>query len=111
MLYPAELRRRIYSKEGKVYRTAACAEDAQQMAKSLASLGCHLHAACGRCIQLSYGDISIEENGYRTQILRDRHTQTLYAKTGGMSRKNVGLLLRFSAKSPFTDRAFSDIIN
>jgi len=24
------------------------------MAKSLALLGCHLHAACGRCIQLSY---------------------------------------------------------
>ena len=48
----------IYTFEKQnIYRTVADATDAQQMAKSLALLGCHLHAACGRCILLSYWGI------------------------------------------------------
>ena len=48
----------IYTyKKSDTYRIVANATDAQQMAKSLAALGCHLHAACGRCILLSYWGI------------------------------------------------------
>ena len=50
----------IYTyKKTDIYRTVADATDAQQMAKSLALLGCHLHAAFGRCILLSYWGIWI----------------------------------------------------
>ena len=53
-LYPGELRRHIYL---IIWAVPNCrfAAYAQQMAKCLALLGCHLHAACGRCIQVSYG--------------------------------------------------------
>ena len=56
-LYPAELLGHIYLQKTDIYQTVADATDAQQMAKSLALLGCHLHAAYGRCILLSYWGI------------------------------------------------------
>ena len=49
-LYPAELLGHICVWSSDIYQTVADATDAQQMAKCLALLGCHLHAACGRCI-------------------------------------------------------------
>ena len=73
-LYPAELLGRICVGKSAIYRTVADATDAQQMAKCLATLGCHLHAACGRCILLSYWGIA----------------PVFYRKKRGMSRKRWG---------------------
>ena len=46
-LYPAELLGHVYLQKTDIYQTVADATDAQQMAKSLALLSCHLHAAFG----------------------------------------------------------------
>ena len=41
--------------KNEINRTALT--HAQQMAKCLTMLGCHLHATCGRCIQVGCGSM------------------------------------------------------
>ena len=79
MLYPAELLGRICVGKSAIYRTVADATDAQQMAKCLAMLGCHLHAACGRCILRAAGAYGV--NGHSSCILQ-KETRDVKKKMG-----------------------------